>query len=67
MKKNFIIGIAGGSASGKTTIVNKLKEYFNDEIELISHDCYYKTHDEKPIEERAKLTMTIHSPLIPTD
>lgn len=55
MKKNFIIGIAGGSASGKTTIVNKLKECFNDEIELISHDCYYKTHDEMPIEERAKL------------
>ena len=33
-----VIGIAGGTASGKTTIVNKLKEFFKDDVELISHD-----------------------------
>ena len=55
MKDICIIGIAGGSASGKTTIVNKLKEMFADDVELISHDCYYKAHDDMPYEERAKL------------
>ena len=50
-----IIGIAGGTASGKTTIVNKLKDFFGNDVELISHDCYYKAHDDMPYEERAKL------------
>ena len=55
MDKICIIGIAGGTASGKTTIVNKLKKLFEDDVELISHDCYYKAHDDMPYEERAKL------------
>ncbi|MBS9781887.1 MAG: uridine kinase [Gammaproteobacteria bacterium] len=50
-----VIGIAGGSASGKTTIVNKLKKKFNDNIVVISHDFYYLPYDDKPIEERVKL------------
>lgn len=50
-----IIGIAGGTASGKTTIVNKLKDFFKNDVELISHDCYYKAHDDMPYEERVKL------------
>ncbi len=55
MDKICIIGIAGGTASGKTTIVNKLKDFFGDDVELISHDSYYKAHDDMPYEERAKL------------
>lgn len=55
MEDICIIGVAGGSASGKTTIVRKLKQYFKNGIELISHDCYYKTNDDMPLEERAKL------------
>ena len=43
-----IIGIAGGTASGKTNIVNKLKDFFGNDVELISHDCYYKAHDDMP-------------------
>lgn len=50
-----IIVIAGGTASGKTTIVNKLKDFFKNDVELISHDCYYKAHDDMPYEERVKL------------
>lgn len=50
-----IIGIAGGTASGKTTIVNKLKDFFKNDVELISHDCYYKAHNDMPYEERVKL------------
>ena len=53
---NLIIGIAGGSGSGKTTLSLRLKERFGeDEVRLISHDSYYKRHDELPYEERCKL------------
>ena len=55
MEDICVIGIAGGTASGKTTIVNKLKKLFENDVELISHDCYYKAHDDMPYEERAKL------------
>ena len=53
---NLIIGIAGGSGSGKTTLALRLKEQFGeDEVRLISHDSYYKRHDDLPFEERCKL------------
>ena len=56
MKKDIcIVGIAGGSASGKTTIVNNIKELFQNDIELISHDNYYLSNDDKTMEERVKL------------
>ena len=55
MNNVCIVGIAGGSASGKTTIVNMIKEYFQNDIELISHDNYYWAHDDMPLEERSKL------------
>lgn len=55
MNQIYVIGVAGGSASGKTTIVNNLKDFFKNDIELISHDCYYKAHYEMPFEEREKL------------
>lgn len=51
----YLVGIAGGSASGKTTIINKLRDIFKDDISLISHDYYYWAHDELSLEERAKL------------
>ena len=41
-----IVGIAGGSASGKTTIVNRIKQTFGEDIVVISHDSYYKAHEE---------------------
>lgn len=55
MNQIYVIGVAGGSASGKTTIVNNLKDFFKNNIELISHDCYYKAHYDMPFEEREKL------------
>lgn len=45
MGKVWVIGIAGGTASGKTTIVNRLKEYFKDDISLVGHDSYYLAHE----------------------
>lgn len=50
-----VLGVAGGSASGKTTIIKKVREYFGDDIAVISHDNYYKAHDDMPFEERTKL------------
>lgn len=55
MDRTYVIGVAGGTASGKTTIVQMIKNYFGDNIELIGHDCYYKAHDEMPFAEREKL------------
>ena len=55
MKKICIVGIAGGSASGKTTIVNRIKEKFGNDIVVISHDSYYKAHNDLSYEDRSKL------------
>ena len=54
-RKICVLGVAGGSASGKTTIIKKLNEYFGNDIAVISHDNYYKAHDDMPFEEREKL------------
>ena len=53
--KPYIVGVAGGSASGKTEIVKTLKEYFKDNIEIIEHDNYYFAHDNLTMDERASL------------
>ena len=55
MGRTYVIGVAGGTASGKTTIVKIIKDYFGEGIELIGHDCYYKAHDDMPFAEREKL------------
>lgn len=50
-----IIGIAGGTGSGKTTIANKIKEAFKeDSVTILSHDFYYKSYDKISFEERLK-------------
>ena len=51
----IIIGIAGGSGSGKTTLAENIRNEFKDEILVLSHDYYYKRHDELSLEERQKL------------
>ncbi len=55
MEKILVIGIAGGSGSGKTTLMKNLIERFGDVVTVLSHDNYYKRHDELPYEERCKL------------
>ena len=56
MNKPIIIGIAGGSASGKTSIANKLRDTFSDEksVLIIRQDDYYKDQSHMPMEERYK-------------
>ncbi len=52
----YIIGIAGGTGSGKTTVVNTiLKGLPVDEVCVISQDSYYKATDELSLEERNKI------------
>lgn len=53
--KPYIVGVAGGSASGKTEIVKTLKKHFEDKIEIIEHDNYYFDHDNLTMDERASL------------
>ena len=52
----LIIGIAGGTGSGKTTVVTKIiKELPSDEVCVISQDSYYKATDNLSYEERTKI------------
>lgn len=51
----MVIGIAGGTGSGKTTLTEKLKERFGEDVSVLFHDNYYKSHSEMPYEERTKL------------
>lgn len=54
--KTILIGIAGGTGSGKTTLADKLIESFgSDEVSILRHDNYYKRHDEMTYDERALL------------
>ena len=55
MDNILVIGIAGGSGSGKTTLMNNLIKTFGDVVTVLSHDNYYKRHDEMTYEERCKL------------
>ena len=51
----MIIGIAGGTGSGKTTLMKRLVERFGNDVAVLSHDNYYKRHDELTFEQREKL------------
>lgn len=52
----LVIGIAGGTGSGKTTVVRKIVESFCDgEVAVIPQDSYYRDSSHLPLEERLKL------------
>jgi len=52
----LIIGIAGGTGSGKSTVVNKIiSKLPENEVALISQDSYYKDNSHLPLEERQKI------------
>ena len=51
-----VIGVAGGTGSGKSTLVKRLQEAFrDDDVATLCHDYYYKAHPELTYEERTKL------------
>lgn len=55
-KRNILIGVAGGTGSGKTTVTRALRDRFGEgELTLIEQDFYYKPHDHLALEERARI------------
>ena len=55
MKKCLVIGIAGGSGSGKTTLTNHIARECAGNVTVVTHDNYYKAHDELSYDERCRL------------
>ena len=55
MKQNYVIGIAGGSGSGKSTFANRLQDWFMDEVTVVRCDNYYLPRDHMTYEERTKV------------
>jgi len=56
MENNIlVIGIAGGTGSGKTTLMKNLINKYGENITVLSHDNYYKRHDDMTYEERCLL------------
>ena len=51
----MVIGIAGGTGSGKTTLTRRLEAEFGENVSVLFHDNYYRSHSEMPYEERTKL------------
>ena len=52
--KTIIIGIAGGTGSGKSTFTNKLKDTFHEDVAVLYHDNYYRDQSDIPLEEWKK-------------
>ena len=55
MENILVIGIAGGSGSGKTTLMNNIVKRFEGDITVLSHDSYYRRHDDMTYDERCQL------------
>ena len=51
----LVIGIAGGTGSGKSTLMQQLVEHFGADVTVLSHDNYYRRRDDMPFEERCKV------------
>jgi len=55
-RRNILIGMAGGTGSGKTTIMKAIRSRFDeDEVTVLEQDFYYKPHDHLSIADRAKI------------
>ena len=53
MDKILVIGIAGGTGSGKTTLMKNIISHFEGSVTVLSHDNYYKRHDDSPTKNAA--------------
>lgn len=54
MKLPIVIGVAGGTGSGKSTVAKRLADHFSESVCLIEQDAYYKDQSHIPFEERLK-------------
>jgi uridine kinase len=64
--KSIVIGVAGGTGSGKSTFTRRIKEEFGERIAVVYHDNYYKSRDDVPFEERKKINYD-HPDALETD
>ena len=55
MRDILVIGIAGGTGSGKTTLMNNILEAFGNQVCVLSHDNYYRRLDHLAMEDRVKV------------
>ena len=56
MASSFVIGVAGGSGSGKTTVVRRIVDSLGlEHVTLLQHDRYYRDRNDLRLEERAAL------------
>ena len=55
MKDYLVIGIAGGTGSGKTTLTNQIAGLFKEHVTVLTHDNYYKAHNDMDYDERSRL------------
>lgn len=55
MAQTLVVGVAGGTGSGKTTLTRALVDRFPGQTSVIFHDNYYRRHDDLTYEERSKL------------
>ena len=62
----IMIGIAGGTGSGKSTFTNRIKDRFGDNVTIIYHDNYYRRRDDMTYEERTKVNYD-HPSALETD
>ena len=62
----IVIGVAGGTGSGKSTFTNRIKEEFGNSIAVVYQDNYYKCRDGVPFEERKKINYD-HPDALETD
>lgn len=51
----LVVGIAGGTGSGKTTLMRNIMARFEGQVTVLSHDNYYKRHDDLTLEQRSQL------------
>ena len=65
-KDCMLIGIAGGTGSGKSTFTNRIKKQSGDDVTVIYHDNYYRRRDDIPFEERKKINYD-HPDALETD
>lgn len=64
--ETVIIGIAGGTGSGKSTFTNRLKDHFGDAVTVLYHDNYYRKQENIPLEQRRKVNYD-HPDALETD
>ena len=66
MEDVMVIGIAGGSGSGKTTLAREIERRLGQRVIMLSHDAYYRRHDDIPFHEREKMNYD-HPDALETD